>query len=129
MEDNDYLCPVCEKHYFDSIDDFDTCPVCGWEVNIPQLADHDLADGRNALSVNEQRVQYAAMKNPATREPACALKKDFMKERWNIKELMREFATGSTADDFELALPAFEAGRQTYITALKSLLESAKCVR
>lgn len=122
MEDNDYLCPVCEKFYFDSVDDFDTCPVCGWEVNIPQLVDHDLADGRNALSVNEQKVQHAAMSNPATREEAKTLKKSFMQERWNIKELMREFATGSSANDFEMAMPAFAAGREKYMNALGALI-------
>ncbi len=126
MSDEDYLCPVCKQHYFDSFDDFDSCPECGWEINIPQFDNHDLSDGRNALSVNEQKVQYAAMKIPAARDCVKELKKQFLKDRWNIKELMREFATGTSAEDFELAMPMFIAGRQAYLAQLHALMDSSK---
>lgn len=25
-----YKCPVCGKHTFEHLADFETCPVCGW---------------------------------------------------------------------------------------------------
>ncbi len=126
MSDEDYLCPVCGQHYFDSFDDFDSCPNCGWEINVPQFADHDLADGRNALSVNEQKVQYAVMQIPALKDTLKTMKRQFLKDRWDIKELMREFSTGSSAEDFEAALPMFIEGRKNYIDQLQALMQTVK---
>lgn len=125
MQDTDYLCPVCEKHYFDDFDTFDSCPECGWEINTPQFDDHNLSDSRNALNVFEHKIQYAATSNPKIAEEVKALRKAFLKERWDIKEMMRDFSTGNTAADFEMALPAFVASRENYIANIKQLIQSA----
>lgn len=123
--DSDYLCPVCEKHYFEDFDTFETCPVCGWEGNQPQFDDHDMPDGINALSVNEHKVQYAAMKIPDAAKEVKLLQRAFFKERWDLKELMREFSSGSSAEDFAMTKPAFEQSRANYIAAIKALMEKA----
>lgn len=125
MSEADYLCPVCEKEYIDSFDTFEACPECGWEINTPQFNDHDMSDGRNALNVHEHKVLYAAMKNPKTSAAAKELRKVFFKERWDIKEMMRECATGNSAEDFAIALPAFTDSRNRLITALEALLAEA----
>ena len=52
--------------------------------------------------------------------------REFLKERWDIKELMRDFATGVTAVDFELTQPAFQASRERYISTLKKMIAEAR---
>lgn len=125
MQDSDFLCPVCKKYYFEDFDAFETCPECGWEGNQSQFDDHDMSDGRNSLSVNEHKIQYAAMQIAALKPQIKALQRDFLKQRWDIKELMRDFASGSTVEDFKMTKPAFEQCRTNYLNAIKELMDKA----
>lgn len=61
-EGNKMKCPVCEKHEFDHNDDFDVCPICGWENDGIQNADPDYKGGANYISLNEAREQYRETK-------------------------------------------------------------------
>lgn len=54
-----FKCPVCEKHFFETDDDYRVCPVCGWENDGVQNDDHDYAGGANKMSVNQARIAYA----------------------------------------------------------------------
>lgn len=48
-------CPCCGKS---DVDDFDTCPVCGWANDYAQAADPDLEHGDNTMSLNEARKAW-----------------------------------------------------------------------
>lgn len=52
------LCPVCNKHRFGVDEDYYICPVCGWENDLVQNANHDYAGGANQLSVNQAREAF-----------------------------------------------------------------------
>lgn len=56
--DEDKICPVCGKHYFEEKDAYEECPVCGWVDDLLQRCDHDYAKGFNRTSVNEARELY-----------------------------------------------------------------------
>lgn len=53
-----FLCPCCEKHYFDEIDDFEICPVCDWVNEIVQTKNPDFRGGANHMSLNQARAAY-----------------------------------------------------------------------
>lgn len=53
-----YLCPCCEKHYFDEFDDYDICPVCDWENDGLQNNHPDFRGGANDMSLNEAREAF-----------------------------------------------------------------------
>lgn len=51
-------CPVCGKYQFVEENDFDICPVCGWENDGVQMEDPDYSGGANEMSLNEAREAY-----------------------------------------------------------------------
>ncbi|MGI6284115.1 CPCC family cysteine-rich protein [Caproicibacterium lactatifermentans] len=55
---NPRVCPVCGKAVFKHADDFEICPVCGWEDDGVQLDEPDLEGGANEMSLNEAREAY-----------------------------------------------------------------------
>lgn len=127
MQDSELLCPVCGKYSFDSFDEYVACPKCGWEGNLPQFNDHELADSINALSVNECKIQYAAMSDPELRPTVRTMQREFLKSRRAIKDGIQFSSTGNTAaEDFEIILPALIEGRKLYVAELEALLAAAK---
>ncbi len=63
---NETICPVCEKHDFDLSNDYDICPICGWENDGVQRDDHDYWGGANSLSVNESKIVLEHLSNSFT---------------------------------------------------------------
>ena len=59
MTEKGQLCPVCGKHQFDEDDNFEVCPVCGWEDDGIQRDDPDYAGGANCISLNQMKAAYA----------------------------------------------------------------------
>nr|DAM53577.1 MAG TPA: cysteine-rich protein [Caudoviricetes sp.] len=55
-------CPVCEKYEFKSEDDFDICPVCGWENDGLQYDDPDYDGGANEMSLNQAKEVWKSGK-------------------------------------------------------------------
>ena len=55
-------CPVC-KDYFFSEEEYEICPICGWEDDPVQRKDPDFAGGANTLSLNEAIKKYAEESN------------------------------------------------------------------
>lgn len=51
------VCPVCGKHTFEHVSDFDTCPVCGW-INDGWYE----RGGANVESLEECKRYYEAHK-------------------------------------------------------------------
>ncbi len=49
-------CPVCKKHKF--WENYEICPVCGWENDPVQRRDKDFAGGANKMSLREARAAY-----------------------------------------------------------------------
>lgn len=92
---NTVLCPVCELHNFASENDFDICPLCGWENDGVQMNDHDYWGGANELTVNESKVLYeismrADQKNALKviterhKSNQKALSKKYLHLDWNV---------------------------------------------
>lgn len=52
-------CPVCRSKVFDEADDWDICPVCGWENDGVQNHSPDLCGGANKPSLNQARAMWA----------------------------------------------------------------------
>jgi uncharacterized Zn finger protein (UPF0148 family) len=53
-------CPVCGKYTFEEDDNFEVCPVCGWEDDGVERDDPDYNGGANHMSVNEAKEAYKA---------------------------------------------------------------------
>jgi RNA polymerase subunit RPABC4/transcription elongation factor Spt4 len=53
MKSKDSICPVCEEYSFEFPDDYDICPVCGWENDGLQRNQKDYCGGANHLSAND----------------------------------------------------------------------------
>lgn len=51
-------CPVCGRHTFEVVGDWDICPVCGWSSDPVQEAMHDDPTGANSVSLNEARQNF-----------------------------------------------------------------------
>lgn len=60
-------CPVCNQHEFDHDDDYDICPICGWENDGIQNANPNFKGGANPMSLNEAKAEF--------RETKCRLVK------------------------------------------------------
>ena len=58
MNKKGQMCPVCGKHQFEEDDNFEICPVCGWEDDGIQRDDPDYDGGANDLSLNQYREKY-----------------------------------------------------------------------
>lgn len=54
-------CPVCGQHKFDFNDEFEICPVCGWEDDAVQRAEPDYPEGANGMSLNEYKRRAIAV--------------------------------------------------------------------
>lgn len=54
----EHICPVCEKHTFTAVNSYDYCPVCDWQDDAVQNADHDYTGGANSWSVNQAKADW-----------------------------------------------------------------------
>ena len=54
-------CPVCGLTTFAYSNDFDICPVCGWENDGVQLLKPDFEGGANTISLNQARKHWQAL--------------------------------------------------------------------
>lgn len=59
MEKNEeYICPVCGKYYFEEYASFAECPVCGWTDDCVQRRHPDWEGCANDMSLNQARQAY-----------------------------------------------------------------------
>lgn len=54
------LCPVCNRYTFAYEDDYDICPICGWENDSIQNMNPDFKGGANPMSLNEAKAEFAS---------------------------------------------------------------------
>ncbi len=52
------MCPVCGKHQFEEDDNFEICPICGWEDDGLQRDEPDYDGGANEISLNQARKEW-----------------------------------------------------------------------
>ena len=52
------ICPVCGKYQFEEDDNFEICPVCGWEDDAIQREAPDYDGGANPISLNQAIEAY-----------------------------------------------------------------------
>ncbi|MBO1111681.1 CPCC family cysteine-rich protein [Bordetella petrii] len=51
-------CPCCESLVLSQYGEYEICPICNWEDDPVQSADHDYSGGANALSLNQARQEW-----------------------------------------------------------------------
>lgn len=56
-----YGCPVCMKYFFR--ENYEICPICGWENDPVQRREPNFTGGANRLSLNEAKKVYNNEKN------------------------------------------------------------------
>ena len=69
-------CPVCENHVFEWENDFDICPICGWENDGVQCNDYDCWGGANELSVNESKLFFSLFQSMEKKDKLLKLEKE-----------------------------------------------------
>ena len=52
------ICPVCGKHTFYEDNNFEVCPICGWEDDGVQRDDPDYDGGANHMCLNEYKKNW-----------------------------------------------------------------------
>jgi hypothetical protein len=53
-----YPCPCCKHLTFDSVGEYDICPICFWEDDPVQEEKPDLAGGANKVSLVEAEQNF-----------------------------------------------------------------------
>lgn len=51
-------CPICGKHTFSEDNNFEICPICGWEDDAVQRNEPDYPEGANGMSLNEYKKRW-----------------------------------------------------------------------
>jgi hypothetical protein len=119
MRSRDTICPVCGDHYFEEPQDFDVCPICGWENDGVQRAQNDFWGGANDLSVNEAKVMYSLLHNEGTKGKASEILDKYKQRRIEIYTLYRGIDHRTT--EGEKFRNAFAEAHNDLIIALEKL--------
>jgi len=90
LESKNSICPVCEEYYFESPEDWDICPMCGWENDGLQRKKEDFWGGANTLSVNESKKVYKLLSEEATRNKMAHLLNIYKQKSVDIINKFRE---------------------------------------
>lgn len=122
MENNN-CCPVCNKYFFDEEDNYDICPVCGWENDGIQYKDHNYAGGANNLSVNECRIEYFLMQYELTKVKAEKYKEIYIKECCYITDTYKGINYKTHKKESESMRCEYAEARKSYMNKLNCLLK------
>lgn len=82
-------CPVCCEYEFEYPDDYDICPVCGWENDGVQRDDPTYWGGANNLSVNESKIVYNLLNHNEKSKWVLKLLDEYKKRNRDIHEKYR----------------------------------------
>lgn len=113
------ICPVCGEHHFEFPDDYDICPICGWENDGVQRDDKDYWGGANSLSVNEAKTVFFLMQNTATKDKVQQIIDNFEQRNNEISNQYKDIDY-RTADG-EKCFQAFSLAHKDFVTELEKL--------
>ena len=77
-------CPVCGKVYFWTPEEFDICPVCGWEDDHLQYIKPCYPGGANILSVRQAQLEFSLKEHEDTDIWLVNRKERFLDEYYKI---------------------------------------------
>ena len=90
MKGTESICPVCEEYYFEYPDDYDICPICGWENDGLQREQKDYWGGANSFSLNEAKAVYKLLKDTENRYKVSQLIDGLKKRNREIHNQYRD---------------------------------------
>ncbi len=122
MKSDDTICPVCEGYYFEFNNDFDICPICGWENDGVQRDKKDYWGGANSISVNEAKVIYSLLQNEATKSKVSQI---IDKYEQREREIHTQYAhIDHRTSEGEKCSKAFAQAHNDFISELYKLLDN-----
>jgi hypothetical protein len=74
-----WICQVCDNYNIGDYNEFDVCPLCGWEDDNIQRDDHDYDGGANWMSLNHAKANWKAYGTIETEEEKIE-RKEFYKK-------------------------------------------------
>ena len=122
MNRKDTICPVCEKYSFEYPDDYDNCPICGWENDGVQRENNDYWGGANILSVNEAKTVYLLLQNEATKNKVSQIIDRYKQRKREIHGQFRDIDHRTAKG--EECRRAFDESHSIFITDLNMLSET-----
>ena len=115
-------CPVCGKYCFD--EEYDICPICGWENDGVQADDHNYAGGANHLSVNEARIEFFLLKEKSVREEVIRCREAYEEECLEIWKRYAGINYVKFPEKRKQERDDFREARKKYIDTLNHILQS-----
>jgi hypothetical protein len=122
FESQDPICPVCEKHLFDEPDDFDICPICGWENDGLQRDQRDYWGGANDLSVNESKIVHSLLRDKANENKVTEIL-DAFKQR-HVEIMFKYRGIDYRTEQGEKCISELSQSHRDFISELEKLLET-----
>lgn len=124
MNGKDTVCPVCGEYSFEFPDDYDICPICGWENDGVQRKQKDYWGGANYLSVNEAKIVYSLLQDKTTKSKVSEI--IYRYEQRNI-EIYNQFrGIDYRTPKGEECSNAFTQAHNDFIIELGKLLETLR---
>ena len=112
------ICPVCEESIFEEDNDFDICPICGWENDGVQRNDHNYWGGANDLSVNEARIYY---KLTLCKEKSIELSSIHAKHKEAIRKIHLKYKSTDYRIDGAKVVRELRKEHDKYVNQLNTL--------
>ena len=120
MESENTICPICENYFFEFPDDYDICPICGWENDGLQRDKRDYWGGANTLSVNEAKLVYNLSKNDSTKSKISDIIEEYQRRNNEIRTKYKEI--NHTTMKGKRCREAFAQAHNDFVTALNKLV-------
>ena len=116
-------CPVCGQFELEE-GSCDICPICGWEDDNVQNADHNYAGGANSLSVNEARLEFFLLNWKDTSAEAHQCKDAYHQAIAMIYKRYDGLNYATEPDRAEQITLEFKEARKNYMDSLNRLLQN-----
>lgn len=124
MNGKDTICPICEEYSFEYPDDYDICPICGWENDGIQRVKKDYWGGANYLSVNEAKTVYSLLQDKETKSKVSDIIDRYEQRNREIHSQFRGIGHGTF--ESEECRKAFAQAHSDFIIELGKLLDTQR---